>query len=319
MLAGEQSSGQECPSPAQFVGRIPGHDQRAHDDYVATRRLALDRDPGAARRAARVCAGRAGSTRGTRRNRSGPARQRRVGHGSRLCCESFASFAGPSGRTSNGLHRGHGCSVSPARPTLAASRLNWSRRRQTDFDHARADAHRVVAQPADAGGCPGTRLEVGRLGFGRRARWRPRRVVTAFGIQSAGGRELDDAATARSKRPLCNGQATTHPSSVPSDSGAAMCGQRSSITHKPCASVGEQEIELADGDSSQGPRRAAPRRGATGVNGRPRVPGRQVPRVSAWPWRRRVGDHRPHRSEAKRNLTAGRLRRNNRAQRRRSS
>ena len=45
-----------------------------------------------------------------------------------------------------------------------------------------------------------------------------------------------------------------HPSSSPIDSGALMCGQRSSVATIPAGRVGEQDVEVAAGDPSHRPR-----------------------------------------------------------------
>src|SRR6187401_7230 len=62
--------------------------------------------------------------------------------------------------------------------------------RQTGFDDAVPKAQRVIPQPADSGGRPRPRLEVGRLRLIQRTRWRPWRVVTTIGIEAAGRWEL---------------------------------------------------------------------------------------------------------------------------------
>ena len=59
----------------------------------------------------------------------------------------------------------------------------------------------------------------------------------------------------RSNRPSWSGQATTQPSSPPIDSGADMCGQRSSIATMPSRRVGQQDVEVADGDAPHRARR----------------------------------------------------------------
>ena len=80
----------------------------------------------------------------------------------------------------------------------------------------------------------------------------------------------------RSKRPSCSGQATTQPASSPTLSGAAMCGQRSSVTTMPSSIQATSRSR-----SARVTRRIVPgARSATAAistNGAARVPGRAAP------------------------------------------
>ena len=105
-----------------------------------------------------------------------------------------------------------------------------------DLDRAVDHANRVVAQPADAGeGLRASALRPGRVLLRAPCRSGPPRPARS-GRRGRGRRSSASAPPrpyARSKRPRWSGHPTTHPSSPPIDSGASMCGQRSSVATMP--------------------------------------------------------------------------------------
>ena len=191
-----------------------------------------------------------------RRRRGGPgpaAADRRPGRGRGPDPDPFG------GRFVEGRHRlrsrGAGDLILGAAAALASAV------RDRDLDPTVDDADRVVAQPADPGEPPRLGLLAGRVDLG---------VATARATRSGGRRRRHRGRRSsasgrcrrcdRSNRPSWSGQATTQPSSSPIDSGALMCGQRSSVATMPGRRVGEQDVELAARDPAHGARRGGRRR-----------------------------------------------------------
>ena len=107
-------------------------------------------------------------------------------------------------------------------------------RGQRDLDPAAGDPHRVVAEPPDAGEPPRLGLLAGRVDLGVATGRRPGRVG-----RRRRRRARRSSASGPSRRctgrtgPRGAGRRRRSPSSSPIDSGALMCGQRSSVATMP--------------------------------------------------------------------------------------
>ena len=138
--------------------------------------------------------------------------------------------------------------------------------RDVDLDPAVDDPDRVVAEPADAGQPARLGLLARRIDLRLRAGRRPGRVGVAVGIEPAGRRHPDDVARAQVEAPLVERAGDDAPSSSPIDSGADMCGQRSSTATIPLGRMGDEDVEIAAASPGASRPRGSP--STAGVDGR---------------------------------------------------